>query len=145
VSSLWTPDGEYRPRPSGPHSDLDGTPAGGAADAATDDAASDAAYELDQELSEDEIAEAQERLADARARLAEIDPEVIVANHAMGLYELAAIHLSSDPPNLRGASLAIDAFGAIVDNVGDRLGPDAATLRDALVQIRMVFVEMSRS
>jgi uncharacterized protein with GYD domain len=95
------------------------------------------------DLTEDDIAAAEERLAEARARLADIDAEIIVVNHAMGLYELGAIHLSADEPNLEAASLAIDAFGAIVERVGDRLGPDIATLRDALTQIRMAFVHVS--
>ena len=36
--------------------------------------------------------------------------EVVVVNHVMGLYELAAIHLSSDTPDLVSAALAIDAM-----------------------------------
>ncbi len=80
--------------------------------------------------------------AETRRRLAETPAEVVVANHAMGLYELGAIHLSADPPNLSGARLAIDAFTALVDTLGDRLGPDAGTLREALQQIRMAFVEI---
>ena len=53
-------------------------------------------------------------LAEARARLAETPSSVVVANHAMGLYELGAIHLSDDPPNLAEAKVAIDAMAAIL-------------------------------
>ena len=51
--------------------------------------------------------------------------EVVVTNHVMGLYELAAIHLSADEPDLASAALAIDAVACLVDGLGDRLGPEA--------------------
>ena len=59
-------------------------------------------------------------------RLAEVPAEVVVANHVMGLYELAAIHLGAAPPDLGQAALAIDAVACLVEGLGDRLGPDAA-------------------
>lgn len=90
---------------------------------------------VDYEAVEQQLAEARERLSSAPAQL-------IVTNHAMGLYELGAIHLSSAPPKLDEASLAIDAFAALVDGLGDRLGPEASTMRDALASIRMAFVQV---
>ena len=54
---------------------------------------------------------------EVRRQLAQVPPEVVVANHAMGLYELAAIHLSQDPPSAPAAALAIDAMGALVDGL----------------------------
>ncbi len=65
---------------------------------------------------------------------------MVVVNHVMGLYELGAIHLSADEPDLAAASLAIDGMAALVDGLGDRLGPDAQTMRDALANIRMAYV-----
>jgi hypothetical protein len=65
-----------------------------------------------------------------------------VMNHAMGLYELGAIHLSAQPPRLGDAALAIDGFACLVEGLGERLGPDIATLRDALAQIRLAFVQI---
>jgi hypothetical protein len=88
------------------------------------------------------IDEAEHAIEDVRKRLAEVPAEVVVTNHVMGLYELAAIHLSAAPPNLPAASLAIDAVGILVDGLGDRLGADAPTLRDALSNIRMAFVSI---
>jgi hypothetical protein len=82
------------------------------------------------------------QIDEARARVAEAPPEVVVLNHAMGLYELGAIHLSASPPNLGAAALAIDAFACLVEGLGDRLGPDVGTLRDALAQIRLAFVQI---
>ncbi len=61
-------------------------------------------------------------LDEARRRLADVPAAQVVANHAMGLFELAAIHLSQQPPDLGEAALAIDAMAAVVDAVGDRLG-----------------------
>lgn len=90
----------------------------------------------------DALSEAQEAIADARRRLAEIPADVVVTNHAMGLYELAAIHLSGEPPDLGSAALAIDALAALVDGLGDRLGAEAPTLRTALSNIQMVFVQI---
>ena len=65
----------------------------------------------------------------------------IVANHIIGLFELAAIHLRVDPPNLEEARLPIDAMGILVEQLGDQL-PDHQTLAAALHQIRLAFVEV---
>ena len=101
----------------------------------------DAEASLDEE-SADRIADAEAAIGEARRRLAEAPAEVVVVNHVMGLYELAAIHLSSEPPDLHAAALAIDAVGCLVEGLGDRLGADAGTMRDALANIRMAFVEI---
>ncbi len=97
--------------------------------------------ELDDETA-DAVEQAQRAMAEARARLAEVPAEVVVTNHVMGLYELAAIHLSSSPPDLEQAVLAIDAVACLVDGLGDRLGPEAPTMRDALNNIRLAFVQI---
>jgi hypothetical protein len=90
----------------------------------------------------DPIADAQAAIEEARRRVAEAPPEVVVTNHVMGLYELAAIHLAADQPNLPAAALAIDAVACLVDGLGDRLGPDVGSLRDALANIRLAFVQI---
>jgi hypothetical protein len=92
----------------------------------------------------DELADIEQAMADARSRLLDVPAEVVVTNHVMGLYELAAIHLSADPPNLAAASLAIDAVGCLVDGLGDRLGDDATTMRDALANIRLAYVSLAQ-
>jgi hypothetical protein len=93
----------------------------------------------------DELRSAADALGEARARLASVPAEVVVVNHVMGLYELAAIHLSSQPPALDQARLAIDSVAALVDGVGERLGDDLPTLREALATLRMAFVQVSTS
>ena len=88
-------------------------------------------------------AEALEAVAEARRRLAEVPAAIVVANHAMGLFELAAIHLSAEPVRLSDAQVAIDALGLLVDGLGGRLGEHHDTLVAALGNIRMVFGQKS--
>ncbi|MCX7621957.1 MAG: hypothetical protein N2037_14090, partial [Acidimicrobiales bacterium] len=59
-----------------------------------------------------------------------------------GFYELAAIKLGQPKPLFADAQLAIDAMAAVLDAVGDRLGDDAASLRDALTQLQLAFVRL---
>jgi hypothetical protein len=101
----------------------------------------EAERELDPEQL-DALAEAEQAMADARSRLTDVPAEVVVTNHVMGLYELAAIHLSANPPDLAQSALAIDAVACLVDGLGDRLGEEAATLQDALNNIRLAFVQI---
>jgi hypothetical protein len=139
VSGLWTPDGEHLVGDD--HADHHADDHDLDADLDDDDLGGD-----DEALTDDELtaqAEAVEaELAEARKRLMEVPVEVVIVNHAMGIYELAAIHLSSQPPDLRGAALAIDAFACLVEGLDERLGPEVATLRDALSQIRLAFVQV---
>ena len=90
----------------------------------------------------DALEDAQRAMDEARSRLADVPAEVVITNHAMGLYELAAIHLSATSPDLAQSALAIDAVACLVDGLGDRLGEDADTMRDALNNIRLAFVQI---
>jgi hypothetical protein len=60
----------------------------------------------------------------------------------MGLYELAAIHLSSEPPAFSEAEVAIDGMSAVVEALQGRLGENEPTLRDALSQLRVAYVQL---
>ena len=91
---------------------------------------------------ESQLDEARDVLQEAKQRLGEVPVEVVITNHVMGLYELAAIHLGAAPARLPEAALAIDAVACLVEGLGDRLGPDAATMRDALANIRLAFVQI---
>ena len=110
-------------------------------DDALDSGAGDELDDLDGETS-DVIEDAQAAIDEARRRVAEVPAEVVITNHVMGLYELAAIHLSAEQPDLASAALAIDAVACLVDGLGDRLGPEAVTMRDALANIRIAFVQI---
>ena len=94
--------------------------------------------ETDREQAEELASE----IAAVRARLARVPAATVVANHTMGLYELAAIHLSQDVPNFSEATLAIDAMAALIDRLQGRLGGDEATLRESLAQLRLAFVTL---
>ncbi|MEO7370909.1 MAG: hypothetical protein ABI949_14905 [Ilumatobacteraceae bacterium] len=97
---------------------------------------------MSSEDTESVVEDAQNALSDARGRLAEIPAEVVVVNHVMGLYELAAIHLGAEPPRLGEASLAIDAVACLVEGLGERLGAESPTLTLALSNIRLAFVQI---
>src|SRR5262245_18593733 len=113
-------------------------------DQAADDAAAGADTEgvAETDAADTVIDDAEQAIEDVRKRLAEVPAEVVVTNHVMGLYELAAIHLSAKPPDLGQAALAIDAVACLVEGLGDRLGEDASTMRDALANIRLAFVQI---
>lgn len=85
----------------------------------------------------------QDELRAMQEELSSVPAAAIVANHAVGLFQLAAVHLQVSPPNFADAQLAIDAMAAIVDGCRGRLGPDESTLVDALSQIRLAYVQMS--
>lgn len=71
--------------------------------------------------------------------------EDVVANHCYGLFELAALHLSQQPPGLAQARLAIDAMGLLVEGLGSRLGQHGPTLAEGLAQLRLAFVKISEA
>ena len=98
---------------------------------------------IDSDLSADDVADLQDELAEAQQEILSVPASAIVANHAIGLFQLAAVHLQTEPPNLEDARLAIDAMGALVDGLHGRLGLDEDTLDDALAQIRLAFVQIS--
>ncbi|MFN8036050.1 MAG: hypothetical protein U0V73_08955 [Acidimicrobiia bacterium] len=132
MSSLWTPSGEHTPGDSGESGPAPATPPGGPAAGAPTEA---------------ELAAAEE-LARMRAELAATPVVDIVANHVIGLWQLAILHLGLDgdgPQNLAEASLAIDAVGAIVDGLGDRMQDHAQPLRDALAQLRLAYVQVAQT
>lgn len=145
MSSLWTPRGEHpveRSTPSDPADSAAPTP-----DDSLDDeiaAALPEGMSLDDLSPEDRAraAEMVKEMAEARERLINTPAATIVANHAMGLYELAALHLSAQTPNFAEATVAIDALSALVDGLSGRLGDDEAGVTHALDQIRMAFVQI---
>jgi hypothetical protein len=136
VSSLWTPSGG-NPEPgsgSGPDAGFDEF-----------DEAVDAPGLGDPDAEPDEEVVAEE-LRRVRAELAGTAVADLVANHAIGLWQLAVLHLTPEagmPIRLDEAGLAIDAMAALVDGLGDRLGENADPLRDALSQLRLAFVQVS--
>ena len=112
----------------------------------------------DQPTPQQEAAPSDEEVAALRElheRLAATPVGDVIVNHAIGIWQLALVHLGvvTPPdeqgrlpePNLAAAGLAIDALAAIVDGVGDRLGEGEQMLRDALNQVQVLFVEVAES
>jgi len=128
MSTFWTPSGE-RPIPRDeppPASAPAGSDPYGAADPAYGD-------EMDEEM--------QAELRAMQEQMLRTPAAIVVANHCIGLVELAALHLGQRPPNLTDAQVAIDALGGVLDAVGPRLGENGPPLGQALNQMRMAFVE----
>ena len=125
MSSIWTPGGE---RPVG-RPDPDATPAAGGPPPG----------DPGQELSEEELAA---RMQELQEQLANTPVELVVANHCYGMFELAALHLSMQPPQLAEAQLAIDALGLLVEGLAGRLGEPEGQLKEGLTQLRMAFVQI---
>ena len=98
-----------------------------------------------EDLGPEEQAELAQRLDELRRQLLSTPAEVVVANHAYGLFELAAIHLSQRPPSLDEARLAVDAMAALVEGLAGRLGEPERSLQDALAQIRLAFVQINEA
>lgn len=151
----WWPGGDRVPDPTSPRlspvvetpglgrvaqvsdeSDLPPSPS-------TDDVDQDVDEDVDQDV--DQAAAIESAMAEARSRLTEVPAAVVVTNHVMGLYELGAIHLSAETPDLAAAALAIDSMALLVDGLGERLGDEAQTMRDALANIRMAYVSVKSS
>lgn len=116
--TLWTPGGEHEPAPAAPPTE-----------ALTDDERA-------------QLEAMQAEMAEVRQQLLEAPAAVVVANHAMGIYELAAIHLTAEQPKLPEASVAIDALAALLDGLSGRLGESEPTLREALSQLRAAYLEV---
>ena len=122
MSTIWTPSGEHEPE-----DDRGGDRGGG------------------EEGSPPSEAAVSEELRRVRAELAATPVIDLIANHAVGLWQLAVLHLvpeEGEEPRLEDASLAIDALAALVEELGDRLGVHAEPLRDALAQLRLAFVSV---
>ena len=131
--SLWTPDGDHpvppRPAPAPPES----------APPRSDQAPPYGDLPPEEQA---RLAAMQAEMEEVRRELLAAPAAVVVANHAMGMYELAAIHLMSEPPQLVEASLAVDALAALVEGLEGRLGDAEPTLRDALGQLRAASLDV---
>ena len=132
MSTLWTPDGE-RPvgRPGAPSGDAPGGP--------PPDPFPGPAGSLDGEIDDDVLAAQVEAM---RTELANAPAEVVVANHCYALFELAALHLSQQPPHLTESRLAIDALGCLVDGLDGRLGESESVLKEGRASLQLAWVQI---
>lgn len=130
MSSLWTPGGE-RPINTNPPAEAAPQPGPGPGP--------------EPQLSPDQEEQARQmahEMAEARAQLLDAPAAAVIANHAFGIYELAAIHITADDPNMSEARLAVDTLGILVEGLEGRLGEEIeTTLGEALQNLRMAFVQ----
>ena len=137
MSTIWTPGGERpvrREEPAASPSREAAPPPSSAGPPVGDPGGSP-------QPDEEEMAA---RMAEVQRQLLTTPAVVVIANHCIGLFQLAALHLDQQTPNLPEAKLAIDALGAIVEGLGSRLGEDETPLRDALTSLRLAFVETGK-
>lgn len=137
MSGLWTPGSGEPPEPPSPP---DGIPDLGA------DMGGGEPPPTPEEL---------EAVRELHERLAATPVADVIVNHAIGIWQLALVHLGvvtppdelgrRPTPDLASAGLAIDALAALVDGLTDRLGEGEEMLRDALRQVQMLFVEIADS
>jgi hypothetical protein len=135
MSTIWTPGGEYVPRDEPPERPAPSPGQGPAPPPG--------------EGREPTPEELEAALAEARALLHTPVLEHI-GGHVMAFFELAALHLEreaatggQEQPDLAETALAIDAMAALVEGLGEKLGPYQGQLENALNQLRMAFVERS--
>lgn len=132
MSSLWTPGGEVpvgRDRAEGgavPPSDAT-EPSGTGGDASAAGGADEAAI--------------REQMAEMQRQLLAMPAAEVIGQHAVALYELAALHVSQPIPRPAEARLAVDGLEALLEGLADRLGPVEAALREVLPQLKMAVVE----
>jgi len=143
--SLWTPGGEVPVNRSNDEATAPAGAAGRGPDPMMDGATGMVDGPSLDDLSPEEREQAEamiQEMAQVQQQIAATPAAQLVANHAMGFYELAAIKLSQDPPLFNEAQLAIDALSAVLESVGARLGEDLAPLRQGLQQLQMAFVQL---
>lgn len=139
MSSLWTPGGEHQVPRSNPSAE--GTSQ--AAQRRPRQTGNQPETGPDAGVPEDPDAEETAASLDQLQReVAAAPAEAVIANHCYGLFELGALHLSQQPPQLAKARLAIDALACLVEGLEGRLGPDERSLREGLSQIRVAFVRL---
>ena len=127
MSGLWTPGGD-EPR--------------------TPDPAAATTAAAEGEPTPEEIA----ALRELHAELAGTPVADVIVNHAIGIWQLALVHLGvvtppdeqgrRPAPNLAEAGLAIDAISVLLDGLTDRLGEGEGVLRDAVIQAQRLYVEV---
>lgn len=78
--------------------------------------------------------------SDEIAYLRSTPVETVLGNHFFVLLQLAALQLSTTPPNLPGAQLVIDTIAAMLQAGADRLGEHVALYRNALAEVQQLYV-----
>lgn len=138
MSSLWTPGGEHPVERGG------GRQGAGPTGPAPPRGSVQEGINLEDLTPEERtrVEEAAREMAQVREQIASVSAAEVIANHLMGFYELTAIHLSQQPPNLAEAAVAIEAMRAVLERLEGRLGDNEPTLVQALSQLQLAFVQL---
>lgn len=139
MSSLWTPSGEHQPSGEG------GQPAGGTGGPGGTPPGQVPPGPVQGSPDDPQLAEAEEQLRQVREELSQTPVQNIILQHAVGLAQLAVLHLDPEDTgvrNLEAARIAIDAVAALV-GLGSDLGEHEEALRDILTQIQTAYVDVS--
>ena len=89
-------------------------------------------------------AELEAQMAEVRQRILETPVEAMVVQHLIGLFEIAAIHLNAENPDLSSVRLAIDAMDGALSAAEGRLGDAEEAMQSMLHQARMAYVQVSQ-
>ena len=137
MSTIWTPSGEYQPKPepgqepprSAPPPPGPGQPPG---------------------PGREPTPEEMEAMAAELMAALHRPVEEHILDMVEQLFNVATLHLNreaitggQEKPDLKAASLAIDTVAALADGVGSRLGQYDAALKRAVDQLRQAFVQVS--
>jgi hypothetical protein len=136
VSTLWTPSGEHEPRPGEGEGAPPQQPPGAAG----------APPPSGEPVDEATRAQAEAEMQHLREELSSTPVADIIANHVVGLWQLAVLHLDLEGSGTRRvdqARVAIDAVAALVEQLGEDLGPHRQALEDALAQLRLAYVQVA--
>ena len=84
----------------------------------------------------------EEEMRAAMEQMRRIPPQQVIIEHAILLYNLAAVRL--DPDGLPEARIAIDALEGLLKGAGEALGQAGVELAEMLRQIQLAFVDAAR-
>lgn len=142
MSSLWTPGGE-RPVTPKPEEDAPGADISEPLRAA----AQALGIDIDTMSAEDRAALAAEleEMMQVRRQIASTPASEMIATHMIRFLDLATIYLESDPPAFAESATAIEAYRAVLEGLGDRLGEHEPMLGEALGQVQRMFVQVKEA
>lgn len=147
MSSLWTPDGE-RPVDRSAGSEAGDAGAGpGSVEDSLREAAKAIGIDLDS-LSPEEQDQLRAELAEAtrvRREVAATPASEMVTTYLTRFFDLVLIYLDAEPPAFEDAAVVIEAYRAVLEGVGDRLGENRPMLEQALAQAQMIFVQVKEA
>lgn len=137
MTGIWTPNGEVFPEENN----------NGQAQAPVENIDEN---DMFAGLSDEEKQAALDQISQMRSELLSTPARDVIGNHIVGFYELASVHLSEAAQaqgteregRLAEASLCLDAMGAVVNGLGDRLEAHAEPLQAALAQMQMAFAQI---